>query len=81
MSDKYGATVSIPQELVERVVEGLINCGEFDVAAMLKQYLPKPPKLKIYISISQFTGNYVVREFPSKGPHLRLIEEREIDLP
>lgn len=84
MCDKYGkeeTTVVIPQDLVERIVEGLINRGEVDIAAMLKRYLPKPPKIKIYIYISQLTGDYVVREFPSNNPNLRPIEEREIDLP
>ena len=81
MCDKYGATVAIPQELVERIVEGLINRGDVDMSAMLKRYLPKPPKLKIYIFMSQITDKYVVREYPSNNPNLRLIEEREIDLP
>ena len=80
-ANEYGSKpeVNIPLDLLERVVEGLTNRGEVDIAAMLKRYLPKPPKIKIYIYISELTGKYVVREFPSNNPNLRLIEEREID--
>ena len=79
-ANEYGSKpeVNIPLDLLERVVEGLTNRGEVDIAAMLKQYLPK---LKIYIYISELTGKYVVREFPSNNPNLRPIEEREIELP
>lgn len=81
--NEYGSKpeVAVPQDVLKRIIEGLLNRGEIDIAAMLKRYLPKPPKLKIYIYISERTGDYIVQEFASNNPYLRLIEEREIDTP
>lgn len=82
-ANEYGSKpeVVVPQDVLERSIEYLIDRGETDIADMLKRYLPHPPKLKIYIYISELTGKYVVREFPSNNPNLRPIEEREIEIP